>query len=261
MFQANKLYVCGHRGARGVKPENTMLGFRYAAENGIRILETDIRMSADRKLMLIHDDSLDRTTDKTGLVRELTFDQIRTANAGDGEKVPTLEELFEGTADFEDMIYNLELKDFAETEGEDFALESVDRVLDAVERYGLADRVIINSFSTHLLAHAHKKAPGRYAMHGFFPFYHMFGAEDPTEFLTNATVFNSTLGQDGKPVKNPDPIAPFEIYSSLAEKGVTPWLPSAVRDPAFVITLLGRGVRVITSDSPVALSRALGLIY
>lgn len=261
MFQANKLYVCGHRGARGVKPENTMAGFRYAAENGIRILETDIHMSADRRLMLIHDESLDRTTDKTGLVRQLTFDEIRTANAGDGETVPTLEELFRGTADVDGLIYNLELKDFAETEGEEFALESADRVIDTVESFGLSERVIINSFSTRLLAHVHKKAPGRYAMHGFFPFYHMFGPDDPTEFLTNATVFNSTPGEDGRPVKSPDPIAPFETYSSLAEKGITPWLPSAVRDPAFVITLLGRGVRVITSDYPVALSRALGLIY
>ena len=261
MFQANRLYVCGHRGARGVKPENTMAAFLYAAENGTLILETDVHMSADRRLMLIHDETLDRTTDKTGLVRQLTYDEIRTADAGSGEKVPTLEELIEGTSHMESIIYNIELKDYEETAGVEFAHESADLVLETIEKYGLADRCIINSFSKNILAYIHKKAPKRYAMHGFYPFYHMFGEGDPTEYLTNATVFNSTLGEDGKPVNSPDPIAPFEVYSSPAEKGITPWLPSSVRDPAFVITLLGRGVRVITSDYPVALSRALGLIY
>ena len=261
MFQANKLYVCGHRGARAVKPENTMAAFLYAAENGVGIIETDVHMSSDGKLMLIHDDSLDRTTDKTGLVRELTFDEIRLADAGNGEKVPTLEELFEGTKHIEGLIYNIELKDYIEVVGEEFALACVDLVLDKVEKFGLTERVIINSFSSDLLAYVNEKYPKKYAMHGFYPFYHMFGKANPEEFLTNATVFNSVIGEDGKPQKLPDPLAPFETYSMLFEKGIIPWLPSSARDPAFVITLLGRGVRVVTSDHPVALSRALGLVY
>lgn len=261
MFKAEKLYVCGHRGARGVRPENTMAAFLYAVRGGVKMVETDIHMSSDRRLMLLHDDSLDRTTDKTGLVRELTYDEIRTADAGDGERVPTLEELFEGTAGVDGLIYNIELKDYAETEGKEFAFESVDRVMDTVEKYGLSERCVLNSFSKALLEYAHAKAPGKYAMHGFFPFFHMFGGDgDPFSYLTNATVFNSVEGPDGRPVRSDDPIAPFNVYSSLAERGVTPWLPSMVRDPAFVITLLGRGVRVVTSDNPVALSKALGLV-
>ena len=261
MFQANKLYVCGHRGAKAVKPENTMSSFLYAAENGVGMIETDVHMSADKKLMLIHDESLDRTTDKTGLVRELTFDEIRLADAGNGEKVPTLEELLEGTKHVEGLIYNIELKDYIEVVGEEFALECVDLVLELVEKYGLTERVIINSFSSDLLAYVHNKFPKKYAMHGFYPYYHMFGKADPEEFLTNATVYNSVLGEDGKPQMCADPLAPFEVYSGLFEKGIVPWLPSSARDPAFVITLLGRGVRVVTSNHPVALSRALGLVY
>ena len=261
MFQANRLYVCGHRGARAVKPENTMMAFLYAAENGVGMVETDVHMSADKRIMLIHDDSLDRTTDKTGLIRELTFEEIRSADAGQGEKVPTLEELFEGTKHVEGLIYNIELKDFIEVVGQERAFECIDRVLELIEKFGLTERVILNSFSSDLLAYIHEKFPKKYAMHGFYPFYHMFGKANPEEFLTNATVFNSVLGEDGKPQKLPDPLAPFEVYSNLFEKGITPWLPSAARDPAFVITLLGRGVRVVTSDYPVALSKALGLVY
>ncbi len=261
MFQANKLYVCGHRGARGQKPENTLAGFLFAAEAGVKMIETDVHMSADGRLMLIHDESLDRTTDRQGLIRELSFDEIRLSDAGQGEKVPTLEELFEATAHIPDLIYNIELKDYIEVTGEAFARKSADLIIEAVEKYSLTERVVLNSFSSDILAYVHTKFPGKYAMHGFYPFYHMFGSANPEEFLTNATVFNSVLGEDGKPQQLPDPIAPFETYSNLAAKGITPWLPSKMRDPAFVITLLGRGVRVITSDYPAALSKALGLVY
>lgn len=73
-------------------PENTMDSFRSAVELGVDMLETDIHVSKDGKLVLIHDHEVDRTTDGTGLVREKTFEELEKLNAGTAEhpaKIPT----------------------------------------------------------------------------------------------------------------------------------------------------------------------------
>jgi glycerophosphoryl diester phosphodiesterase len=87
-----RFLVTGHRGAAGVEPENTVRSFRYACELGVDRIETDVRLTRDNHLICIHDAAVDRTTNGTGAVAELTFDAIRRLDAGRGERVPTLEE-------------------------------------------------------------------------------------------------------------------------------------------------------------------------
>lgn len=91
----------GHRGAAGTHPENTLASFRRAVEAGMDGIELDVHRTRDGHLVVIHDPTLDRTTDGTGYVRDLTLDQVRQADAGKwkgdrfaGERVPTLQELF-----------------------------------------------------------------------------------------------------------------------------------------------------------------------
>jgi glycerophosphoryl diester phosphodiesterase len=86
-------WVVAHRGASGHAPENTMRAFRLAAEMGADAIELDVHRTADGELAVIHDDTLDRTTDRTGAVASLAMAEIREANAGDGEGVPTLGEV------------------------------------------------------------------------------------------------------------------------------------------------------------------------
>lgn len=84
--------VIGHRGASGLEPENTVSALRRAVEIGVDLVEFDVRETADGHLVLMHDDSVDRTTDGSGLVSDMTLAEIRTLDAGSGERVPTYEE-------------------------------------------------------------------------------------------------------------------------------------------------------------------------
>lgn len=74
--------VVAHRGASRRAPENTMEAFRLGIEAGADAIELDVHLTADGQLAVIHDDTLDRTTDRTGSVSELTMDQVRRADAG-----------------------------------------------------------------------------------------------------------------------------------------------------------------------------------
>lgn len=89
----NNIYVAAHRGWSDVYPENTMEAFRAAVELGVDQLETDIRVTKDGKLVLIHDDTVDRTTNGTGLVREKSLEELRQLDAGSymGKNLETFE--------------------------------------------------------------------------------------------------------------------------------------------------------------------------
>lgn len=76
--------VVGHRGACAYRPENTFPSYALAVEHGVDAIELDVHLTADGQLAVIHDDTLDRTTDRTGRIADLTMDQIREADAGAG---------------------------------------------------------------------------------------------------------------------------------------------------------------------------------
>src|SRR4030065_2440741 len=82
----------GHRGARAYEPENTLRSFKKALEIGVDAVELDVRKTKDNQLVVIHDADVKRTTDGEGLVCELTLAQIKGFSAGEGEKIPTLQE-------------------------------------------------------------------------------------------------------------------------------------------------------------------------
>ncbi len=83
----------GHRGAAGLEPENTLRSIRRALELGVTAVEVDVHLSRDGRLVVIHDDTVDRTTDGRGRVRDLTFAELRRLDAGKGERLPGLEEV------------------------------------------------------------------------------------------------------------------------------------------------------------------------
>ena len=71
------LYVVGHRGAAGLRPENTVIGFQYAIELGCDYVECDVQLTRDNHLVVIHDEMVDRTTNDTGRVADLTLVELR----------------------------------------------------------------------------------------------------------------------------------------------------------------------------------------
>ena len=106
-MKTGKLFCFGHRGARGHEPENTVRSVRRALELGAEGVEVDVYF-VDGQLVVIHDDTVDRTTNGTGRVMEQTFAQLRSLDAGRGEIIPTLEEIFEAVN--HRAIINVELK-------------------------------------------------------------------------------------------------------------------------------------------------------
>ncbi|GAA1555174.1 glycerophosphodiester phosphodiesterase family protein [Kribbella sancticallisti] len=83
------MIITGHRGAVGYEPENTLRSFRRAVEDGCDEIELDLRVTADDRLVVLHDETVDRTTNGSGAVADLTFDELRSLDAGSGEVVPT----------------------------------------------------------------------------------------------------------------------------------------------------------------------------
>src|SRR5579884_3789243 len=93
--QSKQNFLCiGHRGARGHEPENTVRSVRRALELGADGIEIDVYF-VDGELIVIHDPTLDRTTNGRGRIVRKTFAQLRSLDAGKGERIPTLREIFE----------------------------------------------------------------------------------------------------------------------------------------------------------------------
>ena len=93
-MQKPQLLCIGHRGAMGHAPENTLRSIRKALELGAPCVEVDVYW-VDGRLVVFHDDRLERTTNGVGYLNAQTFEQLRALDAGDGERIPTLEEVCE----------------------------------------------------------------------------------------------------------------------------------------------------------------------
>lgn len=108
--------IIAHRGSPKVAPENTLASFRQAAKEGARWVEFDVSLTADGRVVVFHDDDLDRTSDGAGPLAHAAFETIKNLNAGSwfspafaGEMVPTLEEALELFAEL-GLSFNMELK-------------------------------------------------------------------------------------------------------------------------------------------------------
>src|SRR5271170_4029312 len=89
------MWKIGHRGACGHAPENTLASMKKALAFGVHGFEFDIQMSKDGEPVVIHDDTLDRTTNGTGAVNAHTLAQLQTLDAGAGETIPTLRDVLD----------------------------------------------------------------------------------------------------------------------------------------------------------------------
>lgn len=101
--------ILGHRGARHEVPENTLLGVETAIAAGASAVEIDVRLTADGRLAVIHDETVDRTTNGQGPVVEFSLKALQTLDAGEGEQVPSLEQLLERVGERLERVF-VELK-------------------------------------------------------------------------------------------------------------------------------------------------------
>jgi len=138
------VYVIGHRGAAGHAPENTLTSFHKAVQLGADMVELDVHLCATGEPVVIHDDTVDRTTDGSGRVRDLSLEDLRRLDAGGGERVPTLVEVIEEMSG--QAALNVELKGLG-------CVDLVHEVISDAVGDGLVshDGLLVSSFHLGLL--------------------------------------------------------------------------------------------------------------
>lgn len=103
-----KPLIIAHRGASGYEPENTLRACKRALEMGVHAIELDVHTAKSGELVVIHDDTIDRTTNGTGAVTEFTYQELQQYDAGEGEQIPTLAQVLELIN--KEALVNLDLK-------------------------------------------------------------------------------------------------------------------------------------------------------
>lgn len=147
-FDIGRTLNWAHRGASGHAPQNTLAAFLLAAEIGADGIELDVHLSADGEAVVIHDDTVDATTNGQGRVSAMTLAELKALDAGSwfdprfaGERIPTLQEVFDAVG--QRLLINVEIKVEAGYHPPDQEAETVR----LIEDNNLVERVIISSFS------------------------------------------------------------------------------------------------------------------
>ncbi|CAM3964152.1 glycerophosphodiester phosphodiesterase [Flavobacterium weaverense] len=113
----------GHRGAKGSEPENTLISFQKALDMEVDGIELDVHLSSDGEIIVIHDETVDRTTNGTGLVNALSCRELKALRINEEHQVSTLREVFELVN--QNCFMNIELKTY----------ETADKVVELIEEH------------------------------------------------------------------------------------------------------------------------------
>ncbi|MFX3625145.1 MAG: glycerophosphodiester phosphodiesterase [Ectobacillus sp.] len=152
--------IFGHRGAAGTYPENTMLSFQAAERFGADGIELDVQMTKDKTVVVIHDETVNRTTNGKGAVKSYTYEKLSLLDASYkfGDKtgfcaIPALEDVLKWLCTNR-LFVNIELKN------NKIAYRGLEEeVITLVRKYELEDRTILSSFNHHSMAKCHEIAP------------------------------------------------------------------------------------------------------
>ena len=160
-FSGPRPRLFGHRGAAGLAPENTLVSFERALHDGAAVLELDVHATRDGVVVVIHDDTLERTTNGEGEVRELDFREVRRHDAGfrfeaegthpfrgRGVRVPSLEDVVEA---FAAVPLNIEIKQHEPP------IEAA--VVELLGRHGALDRVLLAAEDDRIMGRIRERAP------------------------------------------------------------------------------------------------------
>ncbi len=133
-FFGERILIMGHRGASNTCPENTLKAFQKAMDLQADFIEFDVMQTKDGELVISHDEDVFRTTGVRGLISEMTLTELKQLDAGEGEKIPTLEELIELTSG--KIGLNCEIK----------AKGIMKKAIEAFDKAGILNSVLISSF-------------------------------------------------------------------------------------------------------------------
>jgi glycerophosphoryl diester phosphodiesterase len=231
-----------HRGASGLYPENTMLAFRRAVEIGVDYLEVDVHLTRDGELVVIHDETLERTTNGTGLVHDHTLAQMQALDAGQGEHVPLLQEVFE-LARHNDTRLCLEVKGI----DPHAALDITAALVEAVQAAHLTPRVVVTSFIPAALRRAKDLEPALATLLDPWP-------QDGT--LSPRAICEQTLQARANIISYDFEYVTPQVVREAQLTGLALW-PWAPNTHAEIRALLELGVDGIMTDRPDVLNEVL----
>jgi glycerophosphoryl diester phosphodiesterase len=157
--------VIAHRGGADLAPENTMAAFRNALEIGVDWLEFDVQVTSDGELIVIHDETVDRTTNGSGEVGDLTLAEIRGLDAGNGEPPPTVQEVIA-------LAKAAGVRIFPEAKNAHLYPGIEEKLLAAIAEAGYLEQTAIQSFSGETLATLRRLNPDAQvcALYGLWEF-------------------------------------------------------------------------------------------
>ncbi|WP_071395706.1 glycerophosphodiester phosphodiesterase [Bacillus tuaregi] len=152
--------IFAHRGYSAQYPENTMLAFTEAEKAGADGIELDVQLTKDGEVVVIHDESVDRTTNGKGNVKDITYNALKKLDAGykmktllKKEPIPLLREVLEWLSGNR-MVCNIELKNGI------FPYDGMEeKVIELVRQYKLSDRIILSSFNHYSIVTCYRQAP------------------------------------------------------------------------------------------------------
>ncbi|MED4755163.1 glycerophosphodiester phosphodiesterase family protein [Brevibacillus choshinensis] len=231
------IIVSAHRGWKFAYPENTLLAFQRAMELGADMLEFDLRFSKDRVIMVIHDETVDRTTDGSGKVSDYTMEELKQLDAGgwfgkvyEGLKIPTLVELCELLAAYPHVLLNVEIKPSPD------AKEVADAAVSILRERGILSNCVFTSFDAEVIAHLHDwyqcKTQG-------------FPGELMSNYVDGPDGTLSKMWAVGISMKLLTP----QLVQEYRERGILPWCYSP-DDEQQVYYALGCGSSLMTVNNP-----------
>jgi glycerophosphoryl diester phosphodiesterase len=256
-FITDKVWVIAHQGGEGIWPSNTMYAFERAVKMGVDMLDLDVNMTQDGVLVVVHDDSVDRTTDGKGKIKNLTLEQIQALDAGwywpqestesnphpfrgQGIRIPTLEAVFKA---FPQMPMTIEIKQDEPSLAKPFC--------EMLRRYDMTDKVIIPSFIERAILDFRAACP------------EVMTAMTESE-VRNLIFLGDLVGRapQAKALQVPTTAGPIQVVtpgfvSFATARGlvVQPW---TINDATEMRALIGMGVHGINTDRPDVLMKVLG---
>ncbi len=229
-----RMLVLGHRGARAYAPMNTIPSFELALNQGADGIELDTHFSKDGQLIVLHDFSVDATTNGKGLAKDFTLAELKELDAGSsfnaeyaGTRIPTLDEVFEAVG--KKLFINVEIKsESQDTDGVEQA------VADCIAKHGLEGSTIISSFNPLALRRFRAIMP-----------------DVPIGYLYSRDYdFSEGMADFAHEAKHPHYELIDAAYMEWAKAGnfrVNTW---TVNDPEKAVELYKLGVDAIITDAP-----------
>lgn len=242
-FSANTLsrrfFVIGHRGMPSQAPENTVEGSLLAYSHGADIIENDVYLSADGEVVVMHDATIDRTTNGTGNIESMTLAQIKKylVNKQFGNKypnceIPTLAEYFEAFKDNDAHI-------FIEIKSKKTAI--VAEIYEVVQKYNFEDRVSIIAFGKNIMRECKRVCPQ------ISLGYLVSNYSDPNDAYASAVKVNELVG-DYHTTFNPNHASVSAAFVTEAHhRGITLW-PWTLNDAGSYYNFIFWGVNGVTTN-------------